>query len=63
MIHAPILKRIEHKFKIIQAKRPFSKINIGKLKEQLSLELSFNSNAIEGNKLTLKETYKRFIRW
>lgn len=30
---------------------------VAKLKEQLSLEMTYNSNAIEGNQLTLKETF------
>lgn len=57
MIPAELLKRIDHKYKIIQSKRPLSSSVVKKLKEQFSLELTFNSNAIEGNKLTLKETY------
>lgn len=57
MITKPLLNRIEKKYKTIQAKRPLSKTIVKKLKEQLALELTYNSNAIEGNKLTLKETY------
>jgi Fic family protein len=57
MIPAAILKRIDQKFVVIKAKRPLSSVLVQKLKEQLSLELTYNSNAIEGNKLTLKETY------
>lgn len=57
MIPAAILKRIDRKYKIIQSKRPLSSGVVRKLKEQFSFELTFNSNAIEGNKLTLKETY------
>lgn len=57
MIPAAVLKRIDQKFAEIKAKRPLSPIIVQKLKEQLSVELTYNSNAIEGNKLTLKETY------
>lgn len=57
MIPKSLLNRIDEKLKVIQAKRPLSKSIIKKLKEQLALELTYNSNAIEGNKLTLKETY------
>lgn len=57
MISAELLKRIDEKHEIIQSKRPLSKQLIAKLKEQFSLEMTYNSNAIEGNKLTLKETY------
>lgn len=57
MISAELLKRIDQKYKIIQSKRPLSKQLVAKLKEQFSLDMTYNSNAIEGNKLTLKETY------
>jgi len=57
MISETLLKRIDQKFEIIQTKRPLSKQLVVKLKEQFSLDLTYNSNAIEGNKLTLKETY------
>jgi Fic family protein len=57
MIPKSLLQRIDQKHKIIQSKRPLSKQLVKKLKEQFSLDLTYNSNAIEGNKLTLKETY------
>jgi Fic family protein len=57
MIPAAILKRINQKLQMIQSKRPLAPAIVRKLKEQFSLELTYNSNAIEGNKLTLKETY------
>ena len=57
MIPKGFLQRIDQKHKIIQSNRPLSNQLIRKLREQFSLELTYNSNAIEGNKLTLKETY------
>lgn len=57
MIPKTLLKRIEQKFLILQSKRPLSTSIVKKLREQFSLELTYNSNALEGNKLTLKETY------
>jgi len=57
MIPEAILKRIDQKLSVIKAKRPLSASLVQKLKEQFSLELTYNSNAIEGNRLTLKETY------
>lgn len=57
MIPESLLKRIDQKHGIIQLKRPLSKSLVEKLKEQFSIDLTYNSNAIEGNKLTLKETY------
>jgi len=52
-----LLKRIDQKSQILQSKRPLSAGLVKKLKEQFSLDLIYNSNAIEGNKLTLKETH------
>lgn len=57
MISKAILKRIDQKYSLIQKMRPLSPTLVRKLKEQFSLDMTYNSNAIEGNKLTLKETY------
>lgn len=56
MIPKPLLKRIEKKFSALKASRPLSSSIVKKLREQFALELTYNSNAIEGNKLTLRET-------
>lgn len=52
-----IQKRIEDKLKQLNNFRPLSKEVFKKLREQFEIELTYNSNAIEGNSLTLKETY------
>ncbi|NBX91638.1 MAG: Fic family protein [Proteobacteria bacterium] len=57
MIPKPVLERIDEKRKFLNKKRPLSRSVVQKLKEQLAFEMTFNSNAIEGNQLTLKETY------
>ncbi len=57
MIPKALLKRIDQKHSFLQKKRPLSPLLVRKLKEQFSLEMTYNSNAIEGNKLTLKETH------
>ncbi|MGE3760222.1 MAG: Fic family protein, partial [Pseudobdellovibrionaceae bacterium] len=57
MIPKRILARINEKYNLIQSQRPLSPAVVAKLKEQFSLEMTYNSNAIEGNKLTLKETF------
>jgi len=57
MIPKTLLKRLDQKFLLLKSNRPLSPSIVKKLREQLSLELTYNSNAIEGNKLTLKETY------
>lgn len=57
MIPKALLKRIDEKLEQIQSHRPLSGILVQKLREQFSIEMTYNSNAIEGNRLTLKETY------
>lgn len=57
MIPKTLLDRIDQKYELLQKKRPLSPTLIRKLKEQFAIDMTYNSNAIEGNKLTLKETY------
>ncbi len=51
-----ILKRIEDKLVVLKKARPFPLYLVKKLREQFSIEMNYNSNAIEGNTLTLRET-------
>ncbi|MEA3464176.1 MAG: hypothetical protein U9R14_03840 [Patescibacteria group bacterium] len=37
--------------------RPLPKSAVRKLREKFQIEMTYNSNAIEGNSLTLKETF------
>lgn len=48
--------RLDDKLKQLNAKRPLPPHVVRKLNEQFALEMTYNSNAIEGNSLTLKET-------
>jgi len=48
---------IDKQLKQLQKLRPLPPSAVAKLKEQFAIEMTYNSNAIEGNKLTLKETY------
>ncbi|KKP67892.1 MAG: Filamentation induced by cAMP protein Fic [Candidatus Roizmanbacteria bacterium GW2011_GWA2_35_19] len=50
-------QRIDDKLKILQSLRPLPPSSVEKLKQQFSVEMTYNSNAIEGNRLTLKETF------
>lgn len=50
-------ERIESKLLQLQKLRPLSSASVKKLKEQFGIEMTYNSNAIEGNRLTLKETF------
>ncbi|MCX5750971.1 MAG: hypothetical protein NT099_04815 [Candidatus Saganbacteria bacterium] len=48
---------IDKKLQQLQELRPLPPLAVAKLKDQFAIEMTYNSNAIEGNKLTLKETY------
>lgn len=52
-----IKERIEEKLKRLNKYRPLPVSVVNKLKGQFEIEMTYNSNAIEGNSLTLKETY------
>lgn len=52
-----IIKRLEAKLAPINKARPLSPSTVAKLREQFGVEMTYNSNAIEGNRLSLKETY------
>ena len=54
--HAEIIHRIETKKAQLDEVRPIPSYLLNKLKEQIHIEWSYNSNAIEGNTLTLSET-------
>src|SRR3989338_8390482 len=49
--------RLDYKLKQLQGLRPISSTQVIKLREQFGIEMTYNSNAIEGNRLTLKETF------
>jgi excisionase family DNA binding protein len=56
LIHRRIHERILDKKKRLDSYRPLSPSLVKKLKEQLCITYTYNSNAIEGNTLTLHET-------
>ncbi|MFA5310646.1 MAG: Fic family protein [Candidatus Paceibacterota bacterium] len=49
--------RIDEKLRKLNSYRPLPKSAVKKIREQFEIEMTYNSNAIEGNSLTLKETY------
>lgn len=54
----PIIKtRLEEKLVKLSKLRPLPKSAVQKLREKFQIEMTYNSNAIEGNSLTLKETF------
>jgi len=56
LIDNRIFARTLEKKKLLDSLRPLPKEVLRKLNEQLEIELTYNSNAIEGNTLTLQET-------
>ena len=56
MIDNELFTRILQKKKLLDANRPFDSTSLTKLQESFNVELTYNSNAIEGNTLSLSET-------
>lgn len=52
-----VKKRIESKMCELDRLRPLPSSAVDKLRQQFEIEMTYNSNGIEGNSLTLKETY------
>ena len=50
-------KRLDGKRAELDALRPLPPPAVKKLRKQFEVEMTYNSNAIEGNRLTLKETF------
>lgn len=51
-----MFEEIDRKKQLLDSKRPLPEYTIKSIREQLNLEWTYNSNAIEGNTLTLMET-------
>src|ERR687884_574130 len=56
MIEPRLLDRLSAKKQRLDALRPLPAAAVRRLNEQLAIEWTYHSNAIEGNKLTLRET-------
>ncbi len=52
-----ITNRLEEKLSRLNSIRPLPKSAVKKLRDHLHFEMTYNSNAIEGNSLTLRETF------
>lgn len=57
LLSEKLRKTLYEKLKNFNELRPISSELLLKLKERFEIEMTYNSNAIEGNTLTLKETY------
>ena len=55
-LNSQIKARLEEKLNRLNEHRPLPKEIVRKLNEQFAIEMTYNSNAIEGNTLTLQET-------
>lgn len=55
-VSSDFLKELDEKKQKLDSKRPLPKETLKSLEENFKLEWTYNSNAIEGNTLTLKET-------
>ncbi|MDE7230157.1 MAG: Fic family protein [Oscillospiraceae bacterium] len=51
-----LLPIIDEKLRLLQSKRPLTEGELERLNEEFAVEYTYNSNAIEGNTLTLRET-------
>ena len=51
-----MFKEVEKKKILLDLKRPLAPITVSSIREKLLLDWTYNSNAIEGNTLTLIET-------
>jgi len=56
-LSSTIKTRLEEKLAKLNKLRPLPKSAIQKLQEKFQIEMTYNSNAIEGNSLTLRETF------
>ncbi len=52
-----IQDRIEEKLEELNKLRPLPVVAVKKLKEQFQIEMTYNSNGIEGNSLTLGKLF------
>src|SRR3989338_4382323 len=48
---------LERKLGLLNALRPIPTSALARLRDHFTIEMTYNSNAIEGNSLSLKETY------
>ncbi len=57
LIDAPLAKRITGKLEKLNSMRPLPKATLESLGKKFEVEMTYNSNAIEGNRLSFKETF------
>ena len=55
-----LLSQIDLKKQELDKKRPLTEGEVARLNEEFAVEYTYNSNAIEGNTLTLRETERTY---
>ena len=53
----PFFDRLESKLHQLKQHRPLPSVALNKIREALTVEWTYNSNSIEGNTLSLRETH------
>jgi Fic family protein len=56
MLDSRLLARLNHKKALLDSLRPLPSAAVRSLNEQLTIEWTYHSNAIEGSTLTLRQT-------
>ncbi len=56
-IDNPLGKRLEQKLKKLDSLRPLQPETLKRLREKFEVDMTYHSNAIEGNRLSLRETW------
>lgn len=57
LVPEPVCKRIEKKLAELEKRRPLPSAVVERLERKFEVEMTYNSNAIEGNRLSLRETF------
>jgi Fic family protein len=56
-IDPPLRSRLDHKLKELNKLRPLPPETVARLLDKFEVDMTYHSNAIEGNRLTLRETW------
>jgi len=56
LLPTPIRRRLDAKLERLRDLRPFDREQVARLRKQLEIEMTYNSNAVAGNSLTLQDT-------
>ncbi len=56
-IDEPLRRRLKEKLAKLSSLRPLPQKTLGRLRDKFEVDMTYHSNAIEGNRLTLRETW------